>query len=61
MRNRYPGPCYRCGNTVEKGDGHFERYNGRWRVIHETCVREQRVEKGQYVETGGSKPHREGR
>ena len=25
MRNRYPGKCYWCGKTVEKGKGHFEK------------------------------------
>ena len=34
MRNRYPGYCYKCGKYVEKGQGHAERYKGRWRVQH---------------------------
>lgn len=42
MRNRYPGTCYWCGKRVEIGEGHFERHNGRWRVIHAECVFEQR-------------------
>lgn len=25
MRNRFAGQCYRCGGTVEAGEGHFER------------------------------------
>ena len=25
MRNKYPGTCYRCGERVEAGEGHFER------------------------------------
>ena len=25
MRNEFPGPCYRCGNIVRAGEGHFER------------------------------------
>jgi hypothetical protein len=38
MRNKYPGQCYVCQKTVEKGDGFFER-NGRggWQVRHENC------------------------
>lgn len=31
MRNRHPGTCYRCGQRVEPGDGHFERLH--WRRI----------------------------
>ena len=38
MRNKYPGICYRCGNMVEKGDGHFERHNGKWRTQHADCA-----------------------
>lgn len=45
MRNKYPGYCYYCGNRVEKGEGHFERHYGHWRVIHADCVFKQRAEK----------------
>lgn len=38
MRNRYPGQCYRCGQTVEAGAGHFERKPGGWRVQHAECA-----------------------
>lgn len=38
MRNRYPGTCYRCGERVESGDGHFERFRGGWRVQHASCA-----------------------
>lgn len=38
MRNRYPGTCYRCGKTVDAGDGHFERHNGGWRTQHASCA-----------------------
>lgn len=38
MRNKYPGTCYRCGKLVEKGDGHFERYQGGWRTQHAECA-----------------------
>lgn len=37
-RNAYPGPCYRCGATVQSGDGHFERFRGGWRVQHADCA-----------------------
>jgi hypothetical protein len=42
MRNRYPGVCYRCGERVEVGDGHFERYAGGWRTQHVKCCFEFR-------------------
>lgn len=38
MRNRYPGICYRCGQMVGKGEGHFERHLGAWRVQHASCA-----------------------
>lgn len=39
MRNRYPGPCYRCGETVAAQAGHFERLKGRgWAVQHAECA-----------------------
>ena len=38
MRNRFPGPCYRCGETVEAGAGHFERIGRGWRVQHAGCA-----------------------
>lgn len=48
MRNRYPGICYRCSKMVEKGQGHFEKIKGGWRVQHAECAikfREERHEK----------------
>jgi hypothetical protein len=42
MRNKYRGTCYRCGKTVEPGDGHFERFEGRWRTQHADCAIELR-------------------
>lgn len=42
MRNRYPGPCYRCGQWVAPGEGHFERFQGRWRTQHADCAIENR-------------------
>lgn len=42
MRNRYPGTCYRCGERVEAGDGHFERFRGGWRTQHAACAIEHR-------------------
>ena len=44
MRNQYPGTCYRCGNRVEAGEGHFEKtpFSRGWRVQHATCAIEHR-------------------
>jgi len=39
MRNKYPGVCYRCGEIVGVGDGHFERIPGTgWKVQHAECA-----------------------
>ncbi|MEO1772519.1 hypothetical protein [Candidatus Enterococcus ferrettii] len=38
MRNKYPGYCYRCGEYVDAGKGHFERVRGHWRVQHADCA-----------------------
>lgn len=42
MRNQHPGPCYRCGETVNAGDGHFERMpwgsTVKWRLQHAHCA-----------------------
>lgn len=41
MRNQYPGTCYRCGDEVAAGDGHFERTLDRfkkWRLQHASCA-----------------------
>ena len=38
MRNKYAGPCYRCGEMVAPGEGHFERYQGGWRTQHAACA-----------------------
>jgi hypothetical protein len=38
MRNRYGGICYQCGEYVEAGAGHFERFCGGWRVHHVSCT-----------------------
>lgn len=38
MRNKFPGPCYRCGKIVLKGAGHFERHQGGWRTQHADCA-----------------------
>ena len=37
-RNQYPGTCYRCGEHVAAGAGHFERHKGVWRVQHAGCA-----------------------
>ena len=44
MRNKYPGNCYRCGEWVETGEGHFERHKGGWRVQHANCAIIHRAE-----------------
>jgi hypothetical protein len=49
MRNRFAGPCYRCGGNVPAGAGHFERTGHKWRVIHAKCVFEQRAEKAKAI------------
>lgn len=38
MRNKYGGTCYQCGQWVEAGAGHFQRYKGGWRVHHAKCA-----------------------
>lgn len=49
MRNKYKGICYYCGETVEVGEGHFERDRATrsWKTIHADCVFKQRNDKGQ--------------
>ncbi|QVW54553.1 hypothetical protein p113_131 [Enterococcus phage 113] len=53
MRNKYPGYCYRCGTFVEKGQGHFERKNGYWRLQHADCAINYR---GTKVQGNGTRP-----
>lgn len=43
MRNKYAGTCYRCGQKVDVGEGHFERYDKGfarkgWRTQHASCA-----------------------
>jgi hypothetical protein len=42
MRNQFAGTCYRCGQTVEAGEGHFERMPWgsavKWRTQHAHCA-----------------------
>lgn len=38
MRNKFGGTCYQCGQWVEAGAGHFQRYKGGWRVHHAKCA-----------------------
>lgn len=45
MRNRYPGQCYYCHTRVEQRAGHFERFQGGWRLIHAECVFKLREDK----------------
>ena len=51
MRNKYAAPCYRCGEAVEPGAGHFERAHGRWRTQHTECAIAYRG-----TEVGNSEP-----
>ncbi len=53
MRNKYPGVCYRCGRTVEKGAGHFERHKGGWRTQHAECAIKHREEKLNHQKSNG--------
>ena len=50
MRNQYPGTCYRCGEEVPAGAGHFERRTAQnaakwpgkplpqWLLQHASCA-----------------------
>ena len=38
MRNKFADSCYRCGENVKMGEGHFERYAGKWRTQHASCA-----------------------
>ena len=38
MRNKFPGTCFRCGQWVAEGAGHFERTGRTWRVQHAECA-----------------------
>lgn len=49
MRNKYSGTCYRCGERVEVGAGHFERHAGGWRTQHASCAIKHRGVKQQEV------------
>jgi hypothetical protein len=49
MRNKYKGICYRCGEVVLPGKGHFEKIVGTknsWRVQHTQCAILNRKTKG---------------
>ena len=42
MRNKHSGVCYRCGKHCEAQAGHFERYQGGWRIQHADCAKQWR-------------------
>ncbi len=42
-RNRYAGYCYCCGSFTPTGFGHFERYNGHWRIKCVKCASGRKV------------------
>lgn len=51
MRNKYKGICYRCGEVVLPGEGHFEKKVGTknsWRVQHASCAIKYRGTKVHY-------------
>lgn len=52
MRNKYPGICYRCGKQVDARAGHFERYQGGWRLQHATCAIKYRGTTQHYLKGG---------
>ncbi|WP_157261140.1 hypothetical protein [Paenibacillus wynnii] len=52
MRNKYPGVCYRCGQWVDAGKGHFERYSGQFRVQHAECAIKYRGTNQNYLKGG---------
>lgn len=57
MRNKYPGKCYRCGQPVGPGDGHFERITGGWRVQHAECAIQYRhTDKGKETSQSNANP-----
>lgn len=51
-RNKYGGVCYYCHTYCARGDGHYERYAGRYRLIHAECVTKQRKEKAEAKQGG---------
>ena len=51
MRNKYPGPCRECGQTVEVGAGYFERHRGGWRVRCIPCTARGKVAAGNPIDT----------
>jgi len=49
MRNKHPGTCFRCGESVGVGEGHFQKVTsidrkkwpdirGQWQVQHAGCA-----------------------
>ena len=42
-RTKYEGYCYQCGLIVKPNTGHFERYNGNWRVKHANVPGDGRI------------------
>ena len=54
MRNKYPGTCYRCGNTVQPGQGHFEKVAGGWKTQHAECARRWRGQPAPTVPEAGA-------
>jgi hypothetical protein len=42
MRNQFSGFCFRCGDSVRPGDGHFQKAGSgnrvKWLVQHKDCA-----------------------
>ena len=57
MRNKFGGPCYRCGQWVKKGEGHFERHKGGWRVQHASCAITERNKREQIKDQYNERIH----
>lgn len=60
-RNRRAGRCYRCGERVNIGDGHFElvRHTKRFRTQHALCAIAYRGTDVAYPERTGVRPKTE--
>jgi len=53
-RNKYKGVCYRCGETVDPGEGHYQlsyRHDGKFILQHADCAIKHRGSKKGMKET----------
>ena len=51
MRNKYPAPCSKCGETVDADEGYVENLKGEWRVQHIGCREKEASFKPIFQET----------